>query len=176
MDDDQLATQLQFEWERRRQVALQITAAINISDGEQSPEQPPNVAGTGGGQSNEASLEQPEVAKLEEPAGVERQQTEEPRTEEPKPEASRPIEPETNRVGEEEQTEDQQQQPQPEAQHKQQMEQLPDEPLEPWTRVFWTFWKMNEGANLCVRRTMYCPTGLPCVGQLGQSMKGESVL
>ena len=47
LDDDQLATQLQFERyerERRWQVASQMTTAINISDGEQSPEQPPNGA------------------------------------------------------------------------------------------------------------------------------------
>ena len=38
-----------------------MTAAINISDGEQSPEQPQNVAGSGGGQPDEAQLEQPKV-------------------------------------------------------------------------------------------------------------------
>ena len=74
LDDDQLATQLQFEWERRRQVALQITAAINISDGERSPEQPPNVARTRGGQPDEARVEQPEVTRPEEPAEVEQEQ------------------------------------------------------------------------------------------------------
>ena len=50
LDDDQLGTQLQlerYERERRQQIASQMSAAINISDGEQSPEQPPNVAGTG---------------------------------------------------------------------------------------------------------------------------------
>ena len=53
LDDDQLATQLQFErYEResRWQVASQMIAAINISDGEQSQEQSPNVVGTGGAQ------------------------------------------------------------------------------------------------------------------------------
>ena len=49
LDDDQLGTQLQFEryeWERRRQEVSRI-AAINISDVEQSSEQPPNVAEAG---------------------------------------------------------------------------------------------------------------------------------
>ena len=40
LDDDQLGTQLQFEryeWERRQKMASQMTVAIKISDGEQSP-------------------------------------------------------------------------------------------------------------------------------------------
>ena len=51
-----------------------MTVAINISDGEQSPEQPPNVAGTEGGQLDEARVEQLEEVKLEELVGAERQQ------------------------------------------------------------------------------------------------------
>ena len=42
---------------------------INITDMEQSLEQPPNVAGTGGGQPDEAPMEHSEVAKPEEPTG-----------------------------------------------------------------------------------------------------------
>ena len=60
LDDDQLGTQLQFErykQERRQQIASQMSAAINISDGEQSPKQPLNVAETGGGQPSEARVE-----------------------------------------------------------------------------------------------------------------------
>ena len=68
LDDDQLATQLQFERyerERKRHVASQMTATINISDGEQSPEQPPN-----GSQPDEAQGEQLEVARSEEPVDL----------------------------------------------------------------------------------------------------------
>ena len=105
LDDDQLGTQLQlerYERERRQQIASQMSAAINISDGEQSPEQPPNVAGTGGGQRNEARVEQPEEVRPEEPDKAPVQQEEEPRTQEPEPEASRPVGPDTDRSGEEE--------------------------------------------------------------------------
>ena len=41
LDDDQLGTQLQFKrykWEHRGHMASQMTAAINISDGEKSLE------------------------------------------------------------------------------------------------------------------------------------------
>ena len=41
-------------------MASQMMAAINISDGEQSPKQTPNIAGTGGGQPDQAQEEQPE--------------------------------------------------------------------------------------------------------------------
>ena len=78
-------------------MASQMTAAINITDGEQSPEQPPNVIRTGGGYPDEAPMEQPKGAKLEELAEAKRQQTEEP-----EPEAPRLVEPGMDRAGEEE--------------------------------------------------------------------------
>ena len=69
LDDDQLGTQLhleRYEQERRQQIALQMSTAINISDGEKSLEQPPNVAKTRGGQPNEAQVEQPKEVRPEE--------------------------------------------------------------------------------------------------------------
>ena len=63
-----------------------MTAAINISDGEQSPEQPPYVAGAGGIHLDEVRVEQPKESRLENTTQVEREQLEanrvEPRAEE----------------------------------------------------------------------------------------------
>ena len=61
LNDDQLGTQLQlerYERECKRQVATKMTSTINIGDREQSPDQPPNVAGTAGGQPNKARAKQ----------------------------------------------------------------------------------------------------------------------
>ena len=109
LDDDQLDTQLQFERyerERRRQEVARRTAAINISDEEQSSDQAPNEARIGGSQLNKTLEEQPKDENLH----TGNHQQEEPKPTEPEPEASRPVEPER-----------------PE----QQEQQLPDEHLEP---------------------------------------------
>ena len=66
LDDNQLDTQLQFERyerERRWQITAKSTATINISDGEQSPEQTPNVARIGGSQPTGTQVEQPNLAR-----------------------------------------------------------------------------------------------------------------
>ena len=79
-----------------------MSVTINISDGEQSPEQPPILAGTARGQPNEDQVQQPEEVRLEEADKAPVQQHEEPRMEELKSEVSGPIELDTDRVGEEE--------------------------------------------------------------------------
>ena len=95
LDDDQLDTQLQFErykQERRRQEAAKRIAAINISDEEQSPEQPLNETGAEGAQPNIARLEQMEEIRTEKPARAAREQpeatTEEPRMDEVRKDAN----------------------------------------------------------------------------------------
>ena len=71
LDDDRLDNQLWFEkyeWERRRQEAAKRTAAINISDEEQSSEQTPDKA--------DAGTSQPDITQEEQPKEEHPQQTE----------------------------------------------------------------------------------------------------
>ena len=99
-----------------------MTAVINISDGEKSPEQPSNVAEIQVGLPDEARVERPEVAKPDELAEAKRQQQQQPRTEEPEPEEPRLVEPGTNGAKEENQAREQQQQQKPQQQQQQQSE------------------------------------------------------